>query len=76
MEKKGMTLEEVLRITADNLSNIQIPVTMAESVGMMIAGSIKNIQLCINAIEEGKQEEAKNQEAPEVEEDGRETDPE
>ena len=73
MENK-FTLEEVLRITVRNLEEIQLPVTMAETAAR-IAGSIQNIQLCLDAIEKSKQE-AKEQEKPEVEEDEREADAE
>lgn len=75
MEEKNMTVEEVLKITINNLKEIQLPVMMADTASR-IAGSIKNIQLCINAIEQGQQEEAKKQETPEGNEDGREADPE
>ena len=69
-KENSITIEEVLKITVENLKGIQIPVTLSESVGMRIAGSISNIQLCINAIEEGKQKELK------VTDDEREDDPE
>lgn len=68
------TLEEVLKITVRNLEDIQLPVTMAETAAR-IAGSIQNIQLCLDAIEKSMQE-AKEQEKPEVEEDERESDAE
>ena len=72
--KNQFTLEEVLKITVLNLAEIQLPVTMAETAAR-IAGSIQNIQLCLDAIEKNKQE-AKEQEKPEVEEDEREDDAE
>ena len=68
------TLEEVLKITVRNLEDIQLPVTMAETAAR-IAGSIQNIQLCLDAIEKSMQE-AKEQDKPEVEEDERESDAE
>ena len=67
--ENSMTVEEVLQITINNLKEIQLPVMMADTASR-IAGSIRNIQLCINAIEEGKQKE------PEGKEDGRKADPE
>lgn len=70
--KNQFTLEEVLRITARNLEEIQLPVTMAETAAR-IAGSIQNIQLCLDAIEKSKTE-SDEQEMPEVKEDGREAD--
>ena len=72
--KNQFTLEEVLKITVLNLAEIQLPVTMAETAAR-IAGSIQNIQLCLDAIEKNKQE-AKEQEKPEVQEDEREADAE
>ena len=72
--KNQFTLEEVLKITVLNLAEIQLPVTMAETAAR-IAGSIQNIQLCLDAIEKSRQE-AKEQEKPEVEEDEREADAE
>ena len=77
--EKQMTVQEVLQVTIENLSNIQIPVAMVDSVGVVIAGSIKNIRMCIDAIEPIQKNAEPNQEeteAPEVKEDGRETDPE
>ena len=68
------TLEEVLKITVRNLEEIQLPVTMAETAAR-IAGSIQNIQLCLDAIEKSRQE-AKEQEKPEVKDNGREADAE
>lgn len=46
----NLTVEEVLKITIKNLSGIQLPVMMAETA-TRIAGSIKNIQICLDAIE-------------------------
>ena len=73
MENK-FTLEEVLRITVRILEEIQLPVMMTETAGR-IAGSIQNIQLCLDAIEKSKTE-SDEQEMPEVKEDGREADAE
>lgn len=72
--KNQFTIKEVLKITVLNLAEIQLPVTMAETAAR-IAGSIQNIQLCLDAIEKSRQE-AKEQEKPEVEEDEREADAE
>lgn len=59
MEENTMTLEDVIRITANNLRQIQIPVELSESIGIPILRSIGNLQMCLDAMEkkEEKQEE-------------------
>lgn len=62
MEENTMTLEDVIRITANNLRGIQIPVELSESIGIPILRSIGNLQMCLDAME--KKEEKKEQEEP------------
>ena len=51
-ERKTMSVEEVLRITAANLQGITIPVTASETIGATVCGCIRNLQLCIGAMEQ------------------------
>lgn len=60
MEENTMTLEDVIRITANNLRGIQIPVELSESIGIPILRSIGNLQMCLDAME--KKEEKQEQE--------------
>lgn len=59
-EQKQMSVEEVLQLTINNLKGIQVPVELSESIGIPILRNINNIQLCINAFHE--QREQKEQE--------------
>lgn len=60
MKENTMTLEDVIRITANNLRGIQIPVELSESIGIPILRSIGNLQMCLDAME--KKEEKQEQE--------------
>lgn len=68
MEK--LTIEDVLRIVIDNLSRIEIPVSLAEKVGVEIARNVENLRQCVIAIGQSRKEKQ------EEEEDGREADSE
>lgn len=46
MEKKDYTVAEVIVITADLLSRIEVPVELIEKVGIPIAISINNLRAC------------------------------
>lgn len=46
-----MNVTEVLQITAEALSEIQIPARLAEQVGKPILGCIGNLRLCMEALE-------------------------
>ena len=71
MEQEQMTIEKVIRMVVQDLEAISIPMSMIETVGMPLGRSIRNLKVCISAIEQGKQ-----QETEEVKEDERENDPE
>lgn len=59
MENQTMTVEEVIKVTIENLKSITIPVTLSESVGVTVNGCIRNLKLCQDAIEkERMQKEA------------------
>ena len=66
--EQQVTIEEVLKATADILKGIQIPVEMSEQIGVPVLRAIRNLNVCVDAIE------ASNK--PEEEKDGRETDAE
>ena len=79
MEKQELTVEEVLVKTANILSNLKIPAALASEIGLPIEGCIKNIQLCLGAIEEQKKKAgqlADTMKEMEEADDGREADPE
>lgn len=65
---KQMTVTEALKITAENLEALQIPVGMMEKIGIPIARSVANIRMCIDALEEADRKKA--EEAGEEAEDG------
>lgn len=67
MEQK-MTLEEVLTMCIQTLSNISVPVAFAESVSAPIVNVVKNLQACVSFIQ--------TEEAKKGENDEREADPE
>lgn len=49
-EKREMTVLEVLVETMNILSNLKIPALLATEIGVPIQGSIKNLQLCYDAL--------------------------
>lgn len=80
MENQTMTVEEVLKVTITNMKRITIPVELSESVGVTLIGCIRNLQLCVNAMEQDRLQKeaaaAEENEETEAEEDERDTDPE
>ena len=65
-----MTIEDVLKITIDSLSRIEVPVSLAEKVGVEIARNVENLRQCVIAIGQSREEKQ------EEEDDGREADAE
>jgi hypothetical protein len=55
MDEKKYSIREVLEITIRNLSDITIPVSMAEGLGMALVQNIRNLQMCIEAIDGNKE---------------------
>ena len=51
MDRKEMTIREVLEITMKNLKGITIPVELCETVGQQIMASARNIEICIEAMD-------------------------
>ena len=58
--EETMTVEQVLKITVNILSGIQIPCALTESVGVPISNSIGNLNRCIEAIEGAKERTENN----------------
>ena len=52
--EQKLTVEQVLSITTNILRSINVPVELVESIGIPVSNAIKNISLCINALEEAK----------------------
>jgi hypothetical protein len=46
-----MTIRQVLEITIQNLRGITLPVALMETVGQALVGSIRNLEACVNAID-------------------------
>lgn len=51
MEEK-LTVAQVLEITVNILSRIQIPVTLTQSVGGPVMAAVNNLQQCLNAMKQ------------------------
>lgn len=69
MEEK-LTIKQVLMMTLNQLRGIgMIPIEASEQVGVPVCGAIKNIEACIQAIEE-------NEDAAEKEKENGDTDSE
>lgn len=64
-EQKQMSVEEVLQLTINNLKGIQVPVELSESIGIPILRNINNIQLCLNAFHEQKEQNEQEEHADE-----------
>ena len=63
-EIKEMTVEQLLRLTIDQLCAIPISIKDIETIGVPIRQSISNIQACIQAMKNGpvKKEEIDKEE--------------
>ena len=51
MEQEKMTVQQVLRMSIEQLDGIRLPMSMHEEVGMPIAAAIHNMRLCIEALD-------------------------
>ena len=83
--EQQMTVEQVLQVTVASLQGIMIPVEMSDTVGTVVSGSIRNLRLCIEAMERDRMQqeaaaavaaEQADKEALEEETDEREADAE
>lgn len=50
-----VSMKEVLESTLDQLSKIQIPAVLSESVGIPITHAIVNISACLEAMKENEE---------------------
>ena len=63
MEERKFTVPEVLEMTVNLLQSIALPVTLSETAGAAICGSIRNLNACIAVMKkEMKAEEEKHNE--------------
>ena len=69
MEEQKLTVNEVLKLTVDQLRAISIPAELTESIGLPVLRAIRNLTECIRAMEEAGK-------AGKEQEDGREADAE
>lgn len=60
-EKKEFTIEELLKVTADNLEKIQLPtgniqqtLQMTQQIAVPIMQAVENIRACLEAFEKNK----------------------
>lgn len=51
MESRTMTAEEVVKITINGLSRIQVPAALIQQIGIPIANAINNLNLCMECWE-------------------------
>ena len=61
--EESKTVKEVLEDVIKTLSNIKVPMSEIDAIGIPIARSINGIKACINAID--NQEESENQNSSE-----------
>jgi len=61
-----ITVKEAIKVTIKVLEDIMVPGKYLDQIGEPIKGSIRNLNMCINAIEQAEQEKAQpaEQEAP------------
>lgn len=50
--QKEMTVEEILKVTINNLSAIQVPVGLIQQIAVPIDGNIRNLVLCLQKLEQ------------------------
>lgn len=60
-QTRQITVIEALKVTADMLRKVEIPIGMTETVAIPIARSVSNIDQCIMALEESDRKAAEKQ---------------
>ena len=60
-----MTIDQVLRITINEMEGLKVPVGLMDEIGIPIARAISNIRLCIQAVEASREQQAQNENAAE-----------
>ena len=53
-----MTIEDVLRVTAEMLEEIQVPVKWTRQIGEPISSAAENLRECLKAIAKDREEKA------------------
>jgi len=61
MEQRVMTAEEVVKITINDLSRIQVPAALIQQIGIPIADAINKLNLCVESWERTRHEEESKQ---------------
>jgi hypothetical protein len=62
METK-MTVEDVLKLTVEQLRAIAVPIEQAESIGLPVMHAVRNLNECLRAMEAAKEEAKDGREA-------------
>lgn len=62
MENKEYTVAEVIAITSELLSQIEVPVELIEKIGIPIARCISNLRSCTEVIMKAQQKDEKETE--------------
>ena len=57
MEEKQLTISDVISMTADILSKIEVPVALVEKIGIPLAGCIGNLRKCEAVLMKAQNEE-------------------
>lgn len=65
-EKKEVTIEQLLIITMNQLSEIPVPVKNTETIGIPIRQAISNIQVCLQAMKDGANRKKQEEEVPQI----------
>lgn len=60
-ENKEITIEQLLRITVQQLNGIAVPIAQIDTVGLPIRQAINNINICLNAFEKVSQQKTQEE---------------
>ena len=66
-QQKDMTVREVLVEIDRQLSDIKVPMSEIETIGMVIARAISGIRVCVDAMDRADAERAKQEEPAKLE---------
>lgn len=65
-ENKEITIEQLLRITAQQLNGIAVPIAQMDTIGLPIRQAINNLNICLNAFEKAEQQKAQQETSDEI----------
>lgn len=71
MERKTMTVEDVVKRVITDLGALRIPAEMIDEIGIPVAQAIRNLKLCVAAWDAEKAEPAELFPADPKEDDGK-----